>query len=95
MQNYLTWQVVMERVSSLSRRFKDARAHYRKVRQRYEHLGAPLGLHSIHIVEIQHYIVIEIERQCSRDSEECIHGKRCRHMSAELEITLKCMLRNL
>uniref|UniRef100_A0A674BH62 Membrane metalloendopeptidase like 1 n=1 Tax=Salmo trutta TaxID=8032 RepID=A0A674BH62_SALTR len=30
MQNYLTWQVVMERVSSLSRRFKDARAHYRK-----------------------------------------------------------------
>uniref|UniRef100_A0A8C7CDU3 Membrane metalloendopeptidase like 1 n=1 Tax=Oncorhynchus kisutch TaxID=8019 RepID=A0A8C7CDU3_ONCKI len=29
-QNYLTWQVVMERVSSLSRRFKDARAHYRK-----------------------------------------------------------------
>ncbi|KAM9523922.1 membrane metallo-endopeptidase-like 1 [Salvelinus alpinus] len=30
MQNYLTWQLVMERVSSLSRRFKDARAHYRK-----------------------------------------------------------------
>uniref|UniRef100_A0A8C7VQC2 Membrane metallo-endopeptidase-like 1 n=1 Tax=Oncorhynchus mykiss TaxID=8022 RepID=A0A8C7VQC2_ONCMY len=28
--NYLTWQLVMERVSSLSRRFKDARAHYRK-----------------------------------------------------------------
>uniref|UniRef100_A0A8C8DEB5 Membrane metallo-endopeptidase-like 1 n=1 Tax=Oncorhynchus tshawytscha TaxID=74940 RepID=A0A8C8DEB5_ONCTS len=30
LQNYLTWQLVMERVSSLSRRFKDARAHYRK-----------------------------------------------------------------
>ncbi|XP_055724173.1 membrane metallo-endopeptidase-like 1 [Salvelinus fontinalis] len=30
MQNYLTWQLVMERVSSLSRRFKDARAPYRK-----------------------------------------------------------------
>uniref|UniRef100_A0A8C7JRC9 Membrane metalloendopeptidase like 1 n=1 Tax=Oncorhynchus kisutch TaxID=8019 RepID=A0A8C7JRC9_ONCKI len=30
LQNYLTWQLVMERVSSLSRRFKDARAQYRK-----------------------------------------------------------------
>lgn len=30
MQNYLTWQLIMERVSSLSRRFKDARAPYRK-----------------------------------------------------------------
>uniref|UniRef100_A0AAY4CTE6 Membrane metallo-endopeptidase-like 1 n=1 Tax=Denticeps clupeoides TaxID=299321 RepID=A0AAY4CTE6_9TELE len=29
-QNYLTWQLITERVSSLSRRFKDARAHYRK-----------------------------------------------------------------
>lgn len=31
LQNYLTWQIVIERVSGLSRRFKDARAHYRKV----------------------------------------------------------------
>uniref|UniRef100_A0AAY4CRU5 Membrane metallo-endopeptidase-like 1 n=1 Tax=Denticeps clupeoides TaxID=299321 RepID=A0AAY4CRU5_9TELE len=30
LQNYLTWQLITERVSSLSRRFKDARAHYRK-----------------------------------------------------------------
>uniref|UniRef100_A0A6Q2YV42 Membrane metallo-endopeptidase-like 1 n=1 Tax=Esox lucius TaxID=8010 RepID=A0A6Q2YV42_ESOLU len=30
MQNYLTWHTVMERVSSLSRRFRDTRAHYRK-----------------------------------------------------------------
>ncbi|KAI4889948.1 hypothetical protein NFI96_015103 [Prochilodus magdalenae] len=29
-QNYLVWMLVMERVSSLSRRFKDVRAHYRK-----------------------------------------------------------------
>uniref|UniRef100_A0AAY4CW84 Membrane metallo-endopeptidase-like 1 n=1 Tax=Denticeps clupeoides TaxID=299321 RepID=A0AAY4CW84_9TELE len=29
-RNYLTWQLITERVSSLSRRFKDARAHYRK-----------------------------------------------------------------
>ncbi|KAM6980057.1 membrane metallo-endopeptidase-like 1 [Aplochiton taeniatus] len=30
MQNYLTWQLIIERVSSLSRRFKDARAPYKK-----------------------------------------------------------------
>ncbi|XP_062316952.1 membrane metallo-endopeptidase-like 1 [Osmerus eperlanus] len=30
MQNYLTWQLLIERVSSLSRRFKDARSQYRK-----------------------------------------------------------------
>ncbi|KAJ3602912.1 hypothetical protein NHX12_030657 [Muraenolepis orangiensis] len=30
MQNYLTWQLILERVNSLSRRFKEARAHYRK-----------------------------------------------------------------
>uniref|UniRef100_A0A8C6SV70 Membrane metallo-endopeptidase-like 1 n=1 Tax=Neogobius melanostomus TaxID=47308 RepID=A0A8C6SV70_9GOBI len=30
MQNYLTWQLVIDRVNSLSRRFKDARARYRK-----------------------------------------------------------------
>uniref|UniRef100_A0AAR2JNR2 Membrane metallo-endopeptidase-like 1 n=1 Tax=Pygocentrus nattereri TaxID=42514 RepID=A0AAR2JNR2_PYGNA len=29
-QNYLVWMLAMERVSSLSRRFKDVRAHYRK-----------------------------------------------------------------
>uniref|UniRef100_A0A8C0IZX9 Membrane metalloendopeptidase like 1 n=1 Tax=Chelonoidis abingdonii TaxID=106734 RepID=A0A8C0IZX9_CHEAB len=29
-QNYLVWRLVTDRVSSLSRRFKDARAHYRK-----------------------------------------------------------------
>lgn len=31
MQNYLTWQLITDRVNSLSRRFKDARARYRKV----------------------------------------------------------------
>lgn len=31
MQNYLTWQLIIDRVNSLSRRFKDARARYRKV----------------------------------------------------------------
>ncbi|XP_036389931.1 membrane metallo-endopeptidase-like 1 [Megalops cyprinoides] len=30
LQNYLTWHLIIDRVSSLSRRFKDARAHYRK-----------------------------------------------------------------
>uniref|UniRef100_A0A671LQ64 Membrane metallo-endopeptidase-like 1 n=1 Tax=Sinocyclocheilus anshuiensis TaxID=1608454 RepID=A0A671LQ64_9TELE len=30
LQNYLAWMLVMERVSSMSRRFKDVRAHYRK-----------------------------------------------------------------
>ncbi|XP_046730460.1 membrane metallo-endopeptidase-like 1 [Silurus meridionalis] len=29
-QNYMVWMLVMERVSSLSRRIKDVRAHYRK-----------------------------------------------------------------
>ncbi|MCI4390399.1 hypothetical protein PGIGA_G00122220 [Pangasianodon gigas] len=29
-QNYLVWMLIMERVSSLSRRMKDVRAHYRK-----------------------------------------------------------------
>nr|XP_048680528.1 membrane metallo-endopeptidase-like 1 isoform X3 [Caretta caretta] len=29
-QNYLVWRLVVDRVSSLSRRFKDARANYRK-----------------------------------------------------------------
>lgn len=32
LQNYLAWMLIMERVSSMSRRFKDVRAHYRKVR---------------------------------------------------------------
>src|SRR4029434_4556134 len=32
LQNYVTWQIILERVSGLSRRFKDARAHYRNVR---------------------------------------------------------------
>lgn len=31
MQNYLMWQLIIDRVNSLSRRFKDARARYRKV----------------------------------------------------------------
>uniref|UniRef100_A0A672FE20 Membrane metallo-endopeptidase-like 1 n=1 Tax=Salarias fasciatus TaxID=181472 RepID=A0A672FE20_SALFA len=31
MQNYLTWQIIFDRVNSLSRRFKEARARYRKV----------------------------------------------------------------
>lgn len=31
LQNYLGWTLIMDRVSSLSRRFKDVRAHYRKV----------------------------------------------------------------
>uniref|UniRef100_A0A8C5FIM1 Membrane metallo-endopeptidase-like 1 n=1 Tax=Gadus morhua TaxID=8049 RepID=A0A8C5FIM1_GADMO len=30
MQNYLTWQLILDRINSLSRRFKEARAHYRK-----------------------------------------------------------------
>uniref|UniRef100_A0A8D3DPY3 Membrane metallo-endopeptidase-like 1 n=1 Tax=Scophthalmus maximus TaxID=52904 RepID=A0A8D3DPY3_SCOMX len=30
LQNYLTWQLIIDRVNSLSRRFKDARARYRK-----------------------------------------------------------------
>uniref|UniRef100_A0AAX7US62 Membrane metallo-endopeptidase-like 1 n=1 Tax=Astatotilapia calliptera TaxID=8154 RepID=A0AAX7US62_ASTCA len=30
MQNYLTWQLIIDRVNSLSRHFKDARARYRK-----------------------------------------------------------------
>uniref|UniRef100_A0A8C1XC60 Membrane metallo-endopeptidase-like 1 n=1 Tax=Cyprinus carpio TaxID=7962 RepID=A0A8C1XC60_CYPCA len=30
LQNYLAWMLIMERVSSMSRRFKDVRAHYRK-----------------------------------------------------------------
>lgn len=30
-QNYLIWRLIIDRVSSLSRRFKDARANYRKV----------------------------------------------------------------
>ncbi|XP_066121288.1 membrane metallo-endopeptidase-like 1 [Saccopteryx bilineata] len=31
MQNYLVWRLVLDRISSLSQRFKDARAHYHKV----------------------------------------------------------------
>lgn len=31
LQNYLVWRLVIDRVSNLSRRFKDARANYRKV----------------------------------------------------------------
>ncbi|XP_042852056.1 membrane metallo-endopeptidase-like 1 isoform X2 [Panthera tigris] len=30
MQNYLAWRLVLDRISSLSQRFKDARANYRK-----------------------------------------------------------------
>lgn len=32
LQNYLVWRLVLDRISSLSRRFRDARANYRKVR---------------------------------------------------------------
>lgn len=31
MQNYLVWRLVQDRISSLSQRFKDTRAKYRKV----------------------------------------------------------------
>ncbi|XP_041627741.1 membrane metallo-endopeptidase-like 1 isoform X9 [Vulpes lagopus] len=31
MQNYLVWRLVLDRISSLSQRFKDARANYRKL----------------------------------------------------------------
>ncbi|XP_008575569.1 PREDICTED: membrane metallo-endopeptidase-like 1, partial [Galeopterus variegatus] len=31
MQNYLVWRLVLDRISSLSQRFKDARVNYRKV----------------------------------------------------------------
>ena len=37
MQNYLSWQLIIERVNSLSRRFKDARARYRKVGRTWHH----------------------------------------------------------
>lgn len=42
MQNYLVWRLVLDRVSSLSQRFKDARVNYRKVRRR---AAAPPPLH--------------------------------------------------
>lgn len=31
MQNYLVWRLVLDRISTLSQRFKDARGNYRKV----------------------------------------------------------------
>lgn len=31
MQNYLVWRLVLDRISSLSQRFKEARVNYRKV----------------------------------------------------------------
>lgn len=31
LRNYLTWHLITDRVSSLSHRFKDARAQYKKV----------------------------------------------------------------
>ncbi|XP_044798820.1 membrane metallo-endopeptidase-like 1 isoform X4 [Bubalus bubalis] len=33
MQNYLIWRLVLDRISSLSQRFKEARASYRKVKE--------------------------------------------------------------
>uniref|UniRef100_A0A8B9J6V1 Membrane metallo-endopeptidase-like 1 n=1 Tax=Astyanax mexicanus TaxID=7994 RepID=A0A8B9J6V1_ASTMX len=39
-QNYLVWMLLMERVSSLSRRFKDVRAHYRKVSHAHTYVYA-------------------------------------------------------
>lgn len=33
LQNYLVWRLVLDRISSLSQRFKDVRADYRKVRE--------------------------------------------------------------
>lgn len=38
MQNYLVWRLVLDRISSLSQRFKDARVHYRKVSASFIHL---------------------------------------------------------
>lgn len=37
MQNYLIWQLIIDRINSLSRRFKDARARYRKVQRDTTH----------------------------------------------------------
>lgn len=31
MQNYLVWRLILDRISSLSQRFKEARVDYRKV----------------------------------------------------------------
>lgn len=42
MQNYLVWRLVLDRISSLSRRFRDARASYRKV-QAAPHGAGALG----------------------------------------------------
>lgn len=38
MQNYLVWRLVLDRISSLSQRFKDARANYRKVSETAQRL---------------------------------------------------------
>lgn len=40
-------------------------------------LGLEVGLYSICIAELQLYSLIEIRRQCSRISEDCIHGRSC------------------
>lgn len=38
MQNYLIWRLVLDRISSLSQRFKEARVSYRKVSVFFAHL---------------------------------------------------------
>lgn len=37
MQNYLIWRLVLDRISSLSQRFKEARVSYRKVSVSFAH----------------------------------------------------------
>lgn len=45
MQNYLAWRLVLDRISSLSQRFKDARANYRKVSGAPRRWLLPLACH--------------------------------------------------
>nr|XP_035945490.1 membrane metallo-endopeptidase-like 1 isoform X6 [Halichoerus grypus] len=40
-QNYLVWRLVLDRISSLSQRFKDARTNYRKAMNIREQIGYP------------------------------------------------------
>lgn len=49
MQNYLVWRLVLDRVSSLSQRFKDTRANYRKVRETAD--GPASLVHAAHGAE--------------------------------------------
>ncbi|XP_006773874.2 PREDICTED: membrane metallo-endopeptidase-like 1 [Myotis davidii] len=84
MQNYLVWHLVQDRISSLSQRFKDARAKYRKTlfiqsvlsSVRIELLpDEEVVVYGIPYLQKLESIIGVFSDRCSREAREVLYGK--------------------